>query len=167
MVAVQGAESPDGMLPCQPAISWPSLPSPRLRLAQYADCLCTLPGSSESTLIWQGRRLGASCFCVGTSWKLDGCSISEALPMARCRVVLSCGALYGFALWLAGVAKGHQPLRLAALGLLTLTTAKVFLLDLSWLDTPYRIVSFLGLGLILLWVSVRYSRSGTPPWLKA
>jgi uncharacterized membrane protein len=44
------------------------------------------------------------------------------------------------------------------MGLLYLAIGKVFIFDLSFLQQPYRIVSFFGLGLILLLVSLLYTR---------
>ena len=51
-------------------------------------------------------------------------------------------------------------LRYAALGLLGVTVAKVFLVDLSEVQTIWRVLSFLVLGLVLLGVSVLYQRRG-------
>ena len=60
----------------------------------------------------------------------------------------------------AGIIRSIQPARLAALGLLGFTALKVFLFDLSFLDTPMRILSFGGLGLTLIGISWLYSRYG-------
>jgi len=57
-----------------------------------------------------------------------------------------------------GIWKRLRALRLFAMGLLYLSILKVFLFDLRFLETPYRIASFLGLGLILLLVSLLYTR---------
>ena len=48
--------------------------------------------------------------------------------------------------------------RLQGLALLLLCILKLFFYDLRNLDTPYRILSFIMLGLILLGVSWTYSR---------
>ncbi|MGH9870928.1 MAG: DUF2339 domain-containing protein [Pyrinomonadaceae bacterium] len=71
-------------------------------------------------------------------------------------------ALYGVGLLVAG--RGHRLrlLRLLGLALLSLTTLKVFLWDLSSLDRAYRIISFIMLGAILLVVSYFYQRSQQP-----
>lgn len=69
--------------------------------------------------------------------------------------------LYGFVLLIGGIVKDYQPLRLLALGVLAVVTAKVFLADMISVDAPYRIVSFLVLGLVLLRVSMHYSRSAS------
>lgn len=49
-------------------------------------------------------------------------------------------------------------LRWQALLLLTVTIGKVFLVDMSQLSQGYRILSFLGLGALLLAVSFVYQR---------
>jgi hypothetical protein len=68
-------------------------------------------------------------------------------------------ALYGAGLLLAGRVRRSRLLRLMALALLGLTTLKVFFLDLSGLESAYRIVSFILLGAILLAVSYLYQKS--------
>ncbi|HZN55818.1 MAG TPA: DUF2339 domain-containing protein [Candidatus Polarisedimenticolaceae bacterium] len=63
-----------------------------------------------------------------------------------------------------GLAWSAPALRYASLGLLGITVVKVFLLDLSEVQTVYRVLSFLVLGLVLLAVSVLYQRRlGTEP----
>lgn len=57
-----------------------------------------------------------------------------------------------------GVIRRFRPVRLFALLLLGLTALKVFFADLSFLDTPYRILSFAGLGVALIGISWLYSR---------
>ncbi len=49
-------------------------------------------------------------------------------------------------------------LRHLALGLFAITVVKVFLFDLSRLETLYRIISFLVLGVLLLFASLLYQR---------
>jgi uncharacterized membrane protein len=61
--------------------------------------------------------------------------------------------LVGYGMW-----RRYLPVRLVAMGLFMITILKVFLSDLSFLDTLYRIFSFLGLGLILLATSYLYQR---------
>ncbi|HEV7744264.1 MAG TPA: DUF2339 domain-containing protein [Pyrinomonadaceae bacterium] len=70
--------------------------------------------------------------------------------------------LYASGLFVAG--RGHRLrlLRLMGLGLLSLTTLKVFFWDLSALNSTYRIISFIMLGAILLVVSYFYQRSLQP-----
>jgi uncharacterized membrane protein len=47
---------------------------------------------------------------------------------------------------------------MVALGFLVLTVLKVFLYDLSALSGFYRVLSFLGLGVALILVSLVYQR---------
>jgi uncharacterized membrane protein len=66
-------------------------------------------------------------------------------------------ALYAVGLLVAG--RVRRLLRVMGLVLLSLTTLKVFLVDLSSLERIYRIISFIMLGAILLVVSYFYQRS--------
>lgn len=67
--------------------------------------------------------------------------------------------LYASGLLIAGQLRRLRLLRVMALALLSLTTLKVFIWDLSSLDRIYRIISFIMLGAILLLVSFFYQRS--------
>ena len=57
-----------------------------------------------------------------------------------------------------GMVKRFRPLRLLAMVIFGLTTIKVFLVDLTEMDKLYRIIASLGLGGILLGVSLMYQR---------
>lgn len=57
-----------------------------------------------------------------------------------------------------GIHRKWKKVRLASLALMGITIGKIFLLDLSFLDTIYRIVSFIVLGIILLATSYIYQR---------
>lgn len=70
----------------------------------------------------------------------------------------ACFMLFGAALLLIGFARRSQFLRWQALLALAITIAKVFLVDISQLTEGYRIVSFLGLGALLLAISFIYQR---------
>jgi Predicted membrane protein (DUF2339) len=59
-------------------------------------------------------------------------------------------ALVGVGTLMVGLRRDLHVLRLAALGLLGLTVAKVFLFDLAALTSLYRVASFIGLGVLLL-----------------
>lgn len=67
-------------------------------------------------------------------------------------------SIYALILLVVGIWKQARPVRIFAMALLYIAILKVFILDLSYLDTPYRIISFLGLGVILLVVSLLYTR---------
>lgn len=66
--------------------------------------------------------------------------------------------LYALSLLLIGVVRRGRALRLIGLAFLLLTVAKVFLVDLSSLVGVYRVLSFLGLGIALVLVSLLYQR---------
>lgn len=66
--------------------------------------------------------------------------------------------LYGAILLAVGFWRRSSFLRWQALVLLAIAIAKVFLVDMSELSQGYRILSFLGLGVLLLGVSFVYQR---------
>lgn len=66
--------------------------------------------------------------------------------------------LYSIALMLYGIWRSRQPIRLMAMALFGLVILKIFIYDLSFLATLYRIFSFIGLGILLLLVSYLYQR---------
>jgi uncharacterized membrane protein len=57
-----------------------------------------------------------------------------------------------------GFVRRKRTIRLAGIGVLAVAILKVFLYDLSFLDTPSRMMSFGVLGLVLLGVSFAYNR---------
>jgi uncharacterized membrane protein len=67
-------------------------------------------------------------------------------------------ATFALALVLAGIARGIGPLRWAGLVLFAVVSGKVFLHDLASLDTFWRIVAFVILGLLLIAGSFVYLR---------
>jgi uncharacterized membrane protein len=71
-------------------------------------------------------------------------------------------ALFAFILLVAGVIKKLRPLRLAAIGLLSLALAKLFLHDLDRLNQLYRIAAFLSVAVIAIVASFIYQRFLSP-----
>jgi len=67
-------------------------------------------------------------------------------------------ATYSIVLVVVGMVKQFRPIRLLAMVIFGLTTIKVFLVDLREMDKLYRIIVSLGLGGILLGVSLMYQR---------
>ncbi len=65
---------------------------------------------------------------------------------------------YSVVLMVFGFWRSNRGTRLMAIGLFSITIVKIFLYDLSSLETAYRIVSFVVLGAILLGVSYGYQR---------
>ncbi|HEV8392935.1 MAG TPA: DUF2339 domain-containing protein [Vicinamibacterales bacterium] len=62
--------------------------------------------------------------------------------------------VFGLALLAAGIVAHARPARFAAVSLITVTTFKCFLYDLSSLEGLYRVGAFLGLGISLALVSL-------------
>jgi uncharacterized membrane protein len=75
------------------------------------------------------------------------------------QMFLSAGWLvYSIALMVLGLVRRLRSLRIIAIILFGVAILKIFFYDLSFLETLYRIVSFIGLGIILLTVSFLYQR---------
>lgn len=75
------------------------------------------------------------------------------------QVFLSSGWLvYSIALMIVGLVRRMRPIRIIAIVLFGVAIVKIFFYDLSFLETLYRIVSFIGLGIILMIVSYLYQR---------
>ncbi len=66
--------------------------------------------------------------------------------------------LFSIGVMTFGIWRRTRILRHTAIVLFGFTILKIFIYDLSFLDTLYRIVSFVALGLILLAVSYLYQR---------
>jgi uncharacterized membrane protein len=67
-------------------------------------------------------------------------------------------AVYAGALIAGGFAFKYRPIRFLGIAVLALLIFKVFLFDLQELDRGYRIASFVGVGLLLLMISILYQR---------
>ncbi len=90
-------------------------------------------------------------------WSLEGDFSSDArfassLSLSAIWTMLAC-AFIG-----VGMLRDFAPLRYLAMALFGLTVMKVFLMDLSSLGGIYRILGFIGVGVVLLAVSFFYQR---------
>ncbi len=83
----------------------------------------------------------------------------ENLPQARFASISVIWAMFSIVLMISGFRKNSDRMRKIALGLLFLTTFKVFLFDIRNIRTPYRILSFIVLGLILILISYLYNQA--------
>ena len=83
----------------------------------------------------------------------------EGLPQARFASISVIWAMFSIVLMILGFRKNSDRMRKIALGLLFLTTFKVFLFDIRNISTPYRILSFIVLGLILILISYLYNQA--------
>ena len=66
--------------------------------------------------------------------------------------------VYAIGMVTGGFLRRYRPVRLMALAVLVATIVKVFVFDLSFLENPYRILSFLALGAVLVAVSFLYHK---------
>ncbi len=67
---------------------------------------------------------------------------------------------YAIAVLVGGIIMAARSFRIAGLILLGVTALKAFLIDLSFVNMPYRILSFAGLGVGLIIISWLYGRYG-------
>ncbi len=92
--------------------------------------------------------------------RMGGATTLEELQK-QAQVALSIlWAILGGLTLVAGLWRGIGLIRGAGLALLALVTAKVFLYDLSSLDAAYRVLSFIGLGVLLLISAYLYQHIG-------
>jgi uncharacterized membrane protein len=111
----------------------------------------------------RGQLVGAG---AGTLLYLASLAVVAWAPGAETDGLLQQGQLQLSALWavvgvgalVVGLRLDLRVVRLAALGLLGTTVAKVFLYDLAALTSVYRVASFIGLGLLLLLAAFAYQR---------
>lgn len=82
----------------------------------------------------------------------------EVAPRAKLASISVLWALFAIVLLILGFSKRTLWLRRSALGLFGVTLLKVFLMDMANASTPFRIISFIVLGLILIGASFLYHR---------
>lgn len=82
----------------------------------------------------------------------------EHAPQARFAAISVLWTVYSVALMLAGFRWQQVTLRLVSLGLFGITVLKVFFVDMANVSRPFRIISFLVLGLMLIGASSLYYR---------
>jgi uncharacterized membrane protein len=87
----------------------------------------------------------------------------EAVGAAEMWAYSGAWLVYGAALMGVGLWRNLRSLRLAALGVIGLVAAKAFLLDMAGLEGLWRVLSFLGLGLVLIALGAAVRRFVTKP----
>ncbi|MEK6279701.1 MAG: DUF2339 domain-containing protein [Acidobacteriota bacterium] len=113
-------------------------------------------GYYEAKIAEEFVRAGEAALTADATTSLRNLELAKQLSLS---VVW---AVYASGLFVAGRIRRLRLLRVMALALLSVTTLKVFVWDLSSLDRAYRIISFIMLGAILLVVSYFYQRSQYP-----
>lgn len=138
--------------------------------AALAVVACRSPATAQPVLL--RPLLGGYALVTGLVWLtlevrhlfhsgplgLDTAGIEDAELWAWSGAWLA----YGVGVMAIGIVTGLKPLRLAALAIVGLTTAKVFLVDMSGLVGLWRVLSFLGLGLVLIGLGATYQRLVAP-----
>lgn len=108
-----------------------------------------------SVLIWQ---ISAEIFAF---FSVRG-PLADDSGHLRAQMTLSLvWALYAGAIIAAGFVRRVKALRLFGIVLLAVTILKVFLVDLTELERGYRVAAFVGLGILVLVVSLSYQRRAT------
>lgn len=97
---------------------------------------------------------------IDAFWSLRAArsGLATTAELARQVTISVTWAAYAALLLAAGFQKRYAPVRYLALGLFGLTVLKVFTVDLSQLDSIYRILSSVGLGALLVGASYLYHR---------
>jgi uncharacterized membrane protein len=119
------------------------------RLLQKAS-----PGESDAPYL--AALLGILIFIVATVE--TSAFFHEYLLPARFAAISVLWTFFSVALMLLGFGKNIPLLRKASFGLFLVVVLKVFLFDMANFSTPYRIVSFIILGLVLVATSYLYYR---------
>ncbi|RLE19119.1 MAG: hypothetical protein DRJ14_01550 [Acidobacteria bacterium] len=127
------------------------------------------------SLFWGGRKLRAA---IGISWNklgsvftsIFGASLFLALTIetaaffhqyaggARFASISVLWAIFASLLMVQGFRLANSTMRKTAIGIFLVTLFKVFFMDISHFTTPFRILSFLVLGLLLIGSSWLYHR---------
>lgn len=87
-----------------------------------------------------------------------GALFHDYAPQAHFAAISVLWTLYSIALIAIGFLKNSAILRQFAIGLFGVTMMKVFFIDMSNVSTPYRIISFTVLGVMLIGASYLYHR---------
>ncbi len=117
------------------------------------------PEPEERRLVLEGVALAAAVYLpsvvIVDTWTTGDASDPGQTPQLLLSAFWS---LTGLAAIVYGLVRAQRAARLAGLALLGLAVAKVFIFDLSQLDSIYRVLSFLALGLLLLAGAFAYQR---------
>ncbi len=91
-------------------------------------------------------------------WVAGGSLAAADLEYIGQVALSACWATLGLGTLLAGLAIRSLPVRVFGLALLGVATVKVFIVDLAALDVAFRVLSFVGLGVLLIgagWIYLR------------
>ena len=96
---------------------------------------------------------------ISAFWELHEASGTSTEGQLALGAMLSVTwAAYATGAIVAGIRRRYAPVRYFAMVVFALTIAKVFLVDMAELERAYRIVSIIGLGVMLLATLYLYQR---------
>ena len=124
---------------------------PQSSMAAFARAVLILAANSLTLLFLTGE--------ISAFWQLhDASGVSTESRLARGAMLSVTWAAYATGTIVAGIRRRYAPARYFAMVVFALTIAKVFLVDMAELERAYRIVSIIGLGVMLLATSYMYER---------
>ena len=99
---------------------------------------------------------------ISAFWELRGHTVrfASSAELVRQMMLSATWGAYAAGLTAAGIKRRYAPIRYLALVVFAITVLKVFTVDFSQLDSVYRIVSSIALGLLLMGTSYLYQRHG-------
>lgn len=109
-----------------------------------------LAGAAAVTALYVVSALVVTPFQPGDAGVVDGEWLALDVRQEGQMLLSALWALIGSGALVIGLRRDLRLLRIGALALLLTSVGKVFVFDLATLDSIYRVVSFIGLGLLLL-----------------
>jgi uncharacterized membrane protein len=124
---------------------------PQSSITAFVRALLILAANSLTLLLLTSE--------ISAFWQLhDASGVSAESRLARGAMLSVTWAAYATGAIVAGIRRRYAPARYFAMVVFALTIAKVFLVDMAELERAYRIVSIIGLGVMLLATSYLYQR---------
>ncbi len=125
--------------------------------AWYGQYHYVLPRFCDELSRFWAALFGIGMFCMMT---LEVSAFFHSyLSQARFAAISIVWTLFAMVVMVLGFKKNSDIMRKVTLGFLFITVFKVFLFNISRISTPYRILSFIVLGLILVFISYLYTKA--------
>lgn len=125
------------------------------RSAHISTSLSSSPETHDSSIF-----IGLFCLMLFIILNVETSEFFRTyLSNARFAAISVLWTLFSVVLMVKGFSNNNSFARKASLGLFFITLAKVFLFDMSKIHTPYRILSFIILGIVLIGTSYLYHRN--------
>lgn len=135
-----------------------ALAMPRLLPRAEADARLALDSLAAAALVYLGSVAIVTAFQPGADTFESSVGLLDVRQQGQ--LLLSAfWAVTGVGALLVGLGRDRRAVRLGGFALLGIATAKVFLFDLSELESLYRVGSFVALGLLLLGAAFAWQRT--------